>query len=110
MSKKQPPTQPAQDSRLILTVSARTNDVRLGDSLAKYVLSGKEPIVTAMGAFAVNQMVKGLAIARGRLLQNDVSIQWYSSLHDGVGRKDGKHVTVVRTKIVVMNKENLEVV
>jgi len=83
-----------------LTVSSSTNTIKLADSIYKTLLEGHRIVLTAAGHYAINQMTKALAIARGKLLQKGRSIVWYTYFEDAEGRETHEHITVMRTRIV----------
>jgi len=54
----------AEEKKISLKVSAKTNPNKLAGSAVKNMQEGKEVDIIAVGAGAVNQAVKALAIAR----------------------------------------------
>jgi stage V sporulation protein S len=48
-----------------LKVSAKSNPVKVAGSIVKNIAEGKKVAIVAVGAGAVNQAVKAIAIARG---------------------------------------------
>jgi stage V sporulation protein S len=58
----------------LLKVAADSRSTAVAGAIAGMVREGKEPIVQAIGAGAVNQAVKAVAIARGYLEQDNIDI------------------------------------
>ena len=64
----------SEKTEIVLRVSGGSNPHSVGGSIAKNVQEGKEVTITAIGAGAVNQAVKALAIAKIFLAQSGVNM------------------------------------
>lgn len=63
-----------ENEAALLKVAADSRSTAVAGAIAGMVREGKEPIVQAIGAGAVNQAVKAVAIARGYLEQDNIDI------------------------------------
>lgn len=63
-----------EDEVALLKVAADSRSTAVAGAIAGMVREGKEPVVQAIGAGAVNQAVKAVAIARGYLEQDGIDI------------------------------------
>ena len=60
-----PPGRPPSTEEECLKVGGNTSAQSLASAIAHAVYAGKKPVLRAVGAGAVNQAVKAVAIARG---------------------------------------------
>lgn len=94
---------------LTLTVSSTTNTIELGDSIYHKTIAGMRLSMTCAGAYATNQCNKALAYARSKLLQQGITIVWYSYFEDVPGRNDGKKISLLRTEIRLVSDGKVNV-
>ena len=59
-----------------LRAAAKTNPQLLGGAIAKVIAKGNQCEVTAIGAGAINQAVKGCAIARRMVATTGYDLLW----------------------------------
>lgn len=63
-----------EDTTLELRVASRTPTPELASAISHAVYDGKKLVLRAIGAGAVNQAVKGLAVAQGYVAQRGLSL------------------------------------
>lgn len=63
-------------------VSKTSNAKSLAGSIAKILREEETVTARAVGPFAVNQLVKGIAIARGYVIQNGYELTCYPTFTD----------------------------
>lgn len=86
----------------ILKVSSKSNPNMVAGTLAGVINDGKDAEIQSVGAGAVNQAVKAVAIARGFLQPTGVDIMCVPSFSEV--EIDGEQRTAIKLTIVV-NRE-----
>lgn len=71
-----------KEQMLLFKVSKRSNSNRLAEAIYKTLLEETPFEVQAIGAGAVNQAVKALAIARGKMAQGGRDISFIAGFRD----------------------------
>jgi len=79
-----------------IKISKSSNPKAVGGSIAKALRNTQSITARAVGPFAVNQLVKGIAIARGYLILNGVEICCYPVFTD-VDIEGKQHTAVTMT-------------
>lgn len=86
----------AEENTQELRVSGRTDVVALASAVVRYIDEATIPLLKAIGAPAVNQMVKALAIAQGMMAQRGRDVSWYLGFDKT--KIDGEERTVMTAK------------
>lgn len=86
----------------VFKVSSKTEPGKLAGAMAGVVKNGKEVSIQAIGARAVNQAVKAVAIARGFLAPAGIDVAIIPSFKEQ--EFDERPVTAMRLEIIEVEK------
>lgn len=81
-----------------LRASGSTNTKKLAGSIISHIEEGSDVEIRAVGASAVNQMYKALAIASGKVATKGKSLLIRAGF-DSTSENDGKTVLIARTVV-----------
>lgn len=84
----------------VLKVSSKTDVNKLAGAIAGEIREGKKVELQAIGAGALNQAIKGIAIAKGFLAPAGKEILCDPSFEDIAIEGEGR--TAIRIKVIVM--------
>lgn len=93
-----------QERHIELKVAARSNPSSVAGSIAKNLQEGKTVSLLAIGAGAINQMIKAYSIARGFVAPSGYDLVLKGGFADiTIKNKDGKEEekTAIRMHIIV---------
>ena len=96
-----PESQPTQSTPDIIKVSARSRSTAVAGAIAGVIREHRHAEVQAIGAGAVNQAVKALAIARGYLERDELNIMFQPFFIEV--DIDGHERTAVRFSVQMYN-------
>lgn len=65
-----------------LKVSATSDPHRVSSAMVRYLMEGNRVVLTAIGASAVNQAVKSIAIGRGMMAVSGSNLTFSVGFHD----------------------------
>lgn len=88
-----------------LKVSASSDPHKVGGAMCHYIAEGNRVIMTAIGASAVNQAVKSMAISRGLMAQGGHDLYFTVGFHDEV--VNGETRTAIRFFPIVKQQSML---
>ena len=89
------------DRTLIFRVKKSSNTHRLADAIARAYMEGRNVNLQAIAAISVNQAVKSIAIARGKLAQSGIDIVTIPGFRDAEDPQNpGKHISIINFEIV----------
>lgn len=71
-----------QKQQINLKVSASSDPHKVSGAMCRYLAEGNKVFLTAIGASAVNQMVKACAIGRGMAATSGVDLTFAIGFHD----------------------------
>ena len=86
-----------KDSEQILRVAGSSNVQSVAGAMVKYIQEGADVVLTAIGAGAVNQMMKSIIIGRGMAATSGMDLYFIAGFADemiGTERKTAIRVMV----------------
>jgi len=86
--------------QVVLKVAGSSNVGKLAGAIASFIQEGKEVSLSAMGAGAVNQAVKAIAISRGMIASSGVDMVCIPGFRDEV--KGGSHRSSILLRLRVL--------
>jgi len=72
----------SDNSFVNLRVSGKSEPQKVSGAMCRYIAEGNKVVITAIGASAVNQAVKSLAIARGIMACGATDLTFKVGFHD----------------------------
>ena len=84
----------------IMKVSASSSSISVAGALSSMIRSKDGIIIQVIGAAALNQAIKAIAIARGYVAATGIEITCVPVFHDLVIEE--KIVTAIRLKIIIL--------
>ncbi|WP_249028752.1 stage V sporulation protein S [Tannockella kyphosi] len=84
----------------IMKVSSSSSPTSVAGALSSMIRSKEEISIQVIGAAALNQAIKAIAIARGYVVSTGIEIACVPAFHDLV--IEDKIVTAIRLKIVIL--------
>lgn len=88
------------NGKVVLRVAGSSNAGKVAGAIANFINEGKEVSVNAMGAGAVNQAVKAVAISRGIVVSHGIDLVCIPGFKDEI--KDGmrRSSILIRIKLI----------
>lgn len=101
-----PPGQPPSTEEEYLKVGGNTSAQSLASAVAHAIYAGRKPVLRAVGAGAVNQAVKAVAIARGYVAPQGFDL----TMRPGFMNVDGEDTDPRTQKPVQISAVTLQVI
>ena len=91
----------AKDKRVLLKVKKCSNPHKVADAIAKHYMEDHDVEIQAIAAGAINQAVKSVAIARGKLAQQGRDIAIIPGFRDVTDSTiEGKTISAINFSVI----------